>query len=684
MMQRGIANEFLEDFLNPEHNPATWPPEGITPYIVSQERRDPADPAYLGVWDPLGPKAPWVGNPYWLVKNHTNRDERNNYSGFISLKYDFNSNLSAMARVGLDQSNVFQEQKNASGALRLSNLGRYRVDTDFYSDLNADFLISYNKKLGDDFSFTTNVGGNHFSSRSRSTDSTGERFIIPNFFALNNFEEVTDGNLTKTRYDVNSLYFSTQLGYKNYAYLDITGRNDWSSTLPEENRSFFYPSIAGSFIFTDAFGIASDVLSFGKLRASWAEVGNGTDPYRLVSGINSGRFGSQLIVGLDDEIPLASLKPEKTSSIEFGTDLRFFRNRLNLDFTWYKSNTINQIVPIGVAKSTGFNTRIVNAGDIENKGFEILLGGTPIETKDFSWDASINFTKNKSEVIEVLSDQDVNFVEIDFIGLSGNNGLSFRAVKGQPYGAIYGRKFQRNSEGLVIVDKNGIPQGTNEQVFLGDPNPDWSAGIKNTFRYKNFKLGFLIDIRKGGLIVNNTLRTMNRAGTHQQSVAGRDDFYNTPEFLSLTTGSTRSSLPGSVNGGVNNWTNNNAVVQDKNLPINANGDQIGGVINTFHASPRIYHERIFNEGIAEPFLEDASFVKLREFSLGYTLPSKSLEKLPFTSVALSIIGRNLFIFHRNTKDFDPESNVSSGNVQGLEGNSLPGTRSFGFNVKLGL
>ncbi len=681
MMPRSIGNDFLRDYLNPEHDPSAYPPAGITPYLISRERRDPANPSELGVWDPRGPKAPWVGNPYWYVRKHTTDDERNNYTGFVSLKYDIIDDLSVLGRVGLDQSSLFANNKKSAGALRDNYLGSYSESTNFYSDLNADFLVSYNTDVSENIAISATLGGNHFKSKFRGTSVRGERFIIPDFFAINNFEDISRGNLETSELQTNSLYFSGQIAYKGFAFLDVTGRNDWSSTLPATNRSFFYPSVGGSLVFSEALGINKDILSFGKIRASWAEVGNGTDPYRLSALTNSGRFGTLLTSGVDSRIPLADLKPEITSSVEVGTDLRFFKNRIGIDFAWYKSNTKNQIVPVNVAGSTGFNSRTVNAGDIENRGFEVLVTTTPIETKDFSWDASINFTKNTSEVKEVLSDENVNFVQIGSVNLSGGNLVTFRAEKGQPYGVIYGRKFQRNSDGLVVVDNKGTPVGT-DQVYIGDPNPEWLAGVRNSFKYKNFNLSFLVDIRKGGLIINNTARTMNRAGTHQLSIAGRDAFYNSPEFLALTNGSARSSLPGSTTGGIDFWTNNNAVVQNGNLPTDANGNQIGGEINTFYASPRIYHEDLFKSGIVEPFIEDASFVKLREVSLSYQLPKKVLDRLPFTNMSFSLIGRNLFILHRNTKDFDPESNVSSGNAQGLEGNALPGTRRYGLNVKI--
>ena len=680
--QRNHTNAFLANTTNPAYDANAWPPAGISAFALAVERRDPLNPFRQGFYEGSGPRGPWTGNPYWLVKNLTNDDERNNYTGFVSLKYDITEGLSAMGRVGLDQSALFSNNKNAAGS-RIGFLGSYSESTRFSSDLNADLSLAYNKDITDDVSLAVNVGARHFKSTFRNTNASGSQFIIPNFYAINNFKEIDDGNLEKSRSDLNTLYFSGQIGYKGYAFLDVSGTNDWSSSLPAANRSFFYPSVAGSFVFSEALQLNKNVLSFGKIRASWAEVGNGTDPYRLVSGIDTSRFGSLLSIGLDGTIPLANLKPEITSSIEFGTDLRFFKNRLGLDFSWYKSNTVNQIVNVGVPLSTGFDDRIVNAGDIENRGFEVLLTGTPIETKDFSWDASINFTKNKSEVIEVLSEENVNFVNIGFVNLSGGNGVNFRAEKGQPYGVLYGRKFLRNSDGLVVVDDRGNPLGT-DQVYIGDPNPEWAAGISNSFKYKNFRLNVLVDVRKGGIIINNTARTMSRGGTNTLSLEGRDAFYNSPEFLALSTGSARSSLPGSFTGGVSTWVNNNAVLQNTSLPVDANGNQIGGEVNTFYASPRLYQENLFKSGIVEPFVEDASFVKLREVSLSYNLPKKALDKLPFSNVSFSLIGRNLFILHRNTKDFDPESNVSSGNGQGIEGNALPGTRRYGFNIKLEL
>lgn len=681
-MPRSVSIDDLKNYEYGPFDPAKIPaaiPESI------RGRRDPRTNSRFYWWSEGSPVvASDVGsfmNPYWILHKRPNDDKKDQYQGFVSLTYKFTDWLSLMVRTGQDYYTISSSTKY-SYYDKAGWEGRMSESEMTVKELNSDFLLSANKKITEKINLSGSFGGNTMKNERSHQGYSSNKFVIPNFFHPSNFKE--GGLISKSKYEkrVNSLYATAQFGYDNFWFVDFAARNDWSSTLPSNNRSYFYPSVSSSIILNDILNLDKEIFSFVKLRGSWAQVGNDTDPYQLTPYYYTSKFNGEVSASINSTLPLANLKPEITTSYEFGADLRLWKGLANIDFTYYKSITKNQIVSTESPTSTGYSSRNMNAGEIQNSGVELMLTLNPIRNKDFDWSMSVNFAKNNSEVIDVLGDENIDFLNIATISGFGSYNAYVRAIKGKPYGALVGKKIQRNNEGLAILDAHGIPLATEDYHVMGNYNPDWTAGISNTLKYKNWSFNFLIDIKHGGEIFTRTGKTMNRAGTSKESVAGRDAFYNSPEFLALPDGKARSSLR-SASGGVDLWTKGNAVFSDNDLPKDANGNQIGGDVNSkVYVSPRIYHEEMFKRGIMDDAVKDASYVKLRELSLTYKLPSAWAKKAKLAGASLSFIGRNLFIFHKNTTHIDPEAGYNNGNAQGVEANSLPSTRTYGFSVNL--
>jgi hypothetical protein len=445
---------------------------------------------------------------------------------------------------------------------------------------------------------------------------------------------------------INSLYGFARFAYDDKLFLDVTGRNDWSSTLPTDNNSYFYPSATLSAIASDMFTLPSWV-SFAKVRAAYAEVGNDTDPYRLLSFYqNEIPFdGSTPILTESALIPNADLKPEITASYEFGLDLRFFQSRMNFDLTYYDSTTRNQIINIDTDIASGYSSQLINAGEVRNYGVEAIMNFVPVLNNNFKWNTIFNFATNRSEVKDLGG---VNFT------LTSRNGAFIQAREGGSISAIYGRGFQRvedtNSEffGQKIVNSQGIPIRTDDLVYQGDYAPDFTLGVQNTFKYKNVDLGFLIDTRQGGIVVSRT------------------------KTIGSTSGQLMETLEGRENGIVAEGVVNTGTAQN---PVY--------VPNTTNVDARTYNNRFYERDNVEAAKYDASYTKLREVTLGYSFSPKMLEKLPISSARFSITGRNLLLWTENPH-FDPEVvGVSGGTLQpGIENMSYPSTRLFTFNLQV--
>ncbi|WP_163410410.1 SusC/RagA family TonB-linked outer membrane protein [Flavobacterium ajazii] len=577
-------------------------------------------------------------NPFWLAKRNLRADERNRIIAFTSLTYDITKDLSLMVRTGIDQAtNKAKVARYASVAILNQDYGSYSESISDNTELNTDFLLAYKKQFGD-FKLNVNAGGNALVQK-REGLSSGGTLTKRNFFTLTNLQSTTvTPDYSKKK--INSLYGSSQLSYKDYLYLDLTARNDWSSALPADNRSFFYPSVGLTGIITDMVDIKSDVLSFLKVRGSYAQVGNDTNPYLLADQLSYYGFNGG-VVQSSTLLSNPNLKPEISSSMEFGVNTRLFNNKIGLDFTWFQTNTKDQIFTINLPPSSGFDKQVVNGGEIQNKGIEVVLNANIVEGNKFSWDATANFATYRTKVLSIFEDR----TELNLA--TGYERLAQTIVKkGGDYGDLYIRGYQRNADGQIIVDgTTGLPLFTSGfSVLAGNFNPDWTAGLQNKFKYKDFSLSFLVDFRIGGNVISYSQARMTGAGVSDITLNGRDGFV----------------VDGVVDNGNGTYSPNTTSITAENY-----WTQVAS------RDPRS----------AEDFVYDATNIRLREVVLGYSLPSKLLRNSPFTGIDLSIVGRNLFFFVNKAKYFDPEQGVSVGNLQGIESYNIPTTRDFGFNAK---
>ena len=590
-------------------------------------------------------------NPYWTINKNLKDIITNRIIGYMSLKYNFTDNLSLLVRTAVDQSSESREDRLYNNSYIVADNGNYITRNASSLEWNTDFLLSYNKQINEDFAFNLNAGGNNRQANNKFVRTNNGGLNAANIFAISNAQVLT-ASQDISRKEVNSLYAFGQGSWKDAMFLDLTYRSDWSSTLPSANRRFDYYSAGLSAVISDLTTLP-DFMSFLKLRASYAEVGNDTDPFQLtqVANLQPGGF-----IQLGTVLPNPDLKPERTKSMEFGFDARFLENRLGIDFTYYKTNSIDQLFGQQVPQGSGVSTRFINGADVQNKGIEIILTGTPINTADFSWNITFNYAKNDSKVLALAEG-------LETLSYGGDFFRRFELNVGDEWGNVYSRGFVRDDQGRAIVAADGTPEVTSGQdVLVANYNPDWLGGINNYFTYKNWNFGFLIDIRQGGQVGSFTNAILASDGALQSTVAGRDGslVFGTNFFRGLDF----EKADGSAN----------------NIQVNAEQfwAKVGGR----------------NSPVGEAFVEDASNIRMREMTLGYSLPSSVLGNGPFRSAKFSLVGRNLFFFS-NKASFDPEVITSSGsqlgsdnsrNVtssDGFESFAPPSTRSIGLNVKFG-
>lgn len=581
-------------------------------------------------------------NPYWIAnRNPSNRGD-NRILSYASLTYNFNENFKILVRTAFENSASFFETKQFNDTYILADNGNYGTQTLSSYDWNSDFLVSYDNAISENLKYSVNFGGNNRQLDGRSLTTFSNGLSIPNLFAIaNTLNPRTEESIN--RKEIQSLYGFAQLGYKDALFLDLTYRNDWSSTLPEQNRSFGYYSAGLSAVISDFFEFG-DGFNYLKLRGSYAEVGNDTGAFNLD---RTGQLRIGELIFLSTTEPNEDLRSENTVSKEFGFDARFFNSRLGLDFTYYQTNSTDQIFAQDVPLGSGARSRFINGADIQNNGFEVILTGNPVRTNDFDWNITANFSKNDSEVLELAEG-------IDRLSI-GNTNFGIRNMQltvGSKFGDFYSRGFERDGQGRIIVGEDGLPLTTDgKSILVSNFNPDWLGGVRNTFSYKNLSLSFLIDIRQGGTVLSQTLANLASNGLLQRTVAGRD---------------------GTLVVGQNVLGTNGAVKED-------------GSPNDIQIASESLWKMLGNseQPIGEPFVEDASNIRLREFSLGYSFPSKFLSGTGLRQAQFSIVGSNLFFISRNSS-FDPE--VSTGtatNQEGYESNAPPLTRSLGFNLKVG-
>jgi TonB-linked SusC/RagA family outer membrane protein len=612
-------------------------------------------------------------NPYLNVYENTNGQEMDRLYGNVSATYTFTNWLSLMGRVGTDYINEFRDRRRVYSLQRFP-LGAYREEKVLLQETNADFLLTLNKPVGPAVKATVNVGGNLMFRKQNQSDISAPQLLVPGVYTLGNSRLPLEYSTFRSTKQVNSLYASSRFSYKELIFLDISGRNDWSSTLPADNRSYFYPAASTSIILSDLLRLGSHLpLSFAKVRVGYAEVGNDTDPYQLTQVYTpQAPVQGQSIYGEPSTIPNLDLKPERSRSLEAGLDLRFFKGRLGLDVAVYRTRTENQILSIRMSNTTGYSRKTINAGLVENKGYEVILNGVPVRANGFTWSVDVNFSQNRGRVLELYVDP-ISGQRVESHILTGRY-LNVEARVGERMGDMYGRGYARVSSdpkdpyydqsgthvGRIVYTNNGTPLTNGPVKKLGNYNPDWLAGITNSFSFKGLSLGFLVDIRSGGEIYSHTNTIGREAGSLIETLEGRANGYDLAQ-------------------------EGNGVVGDGVVPIrNADGAITGFTPNAVKLDAQAWHIAITgNRNISEGMIFDASFVKLREVKLGYRLPGNVIKKLPFSEAAISIVGRNLALWS-NVPHIDPETSSTAGGtiVPGVDSMSLPSARSFGINVGL--
>jgi TonB-linked SusC/RagA family outer membrane protein len=609
-------------------------------------------------------------NPYLTVYENTNGQQVDRILGNITLKYDLASWLSLQLRAATDYASEVRAYKRGFSTQRFP-FGQYREARVITEERNTDFLLSANKKLNSEFTVSGSFGGNQTRQKSDFNEVNAGQLNIPGIYKLTNNRVPVDVAQTVSEKRVNSLYGAAQVSYKNYLFLELTGRNDWSSalTLPaelkalgSEKNSFFYSSAALSAVVSDMVKLP-EIINFAKVRGSVAQVGNDTDPFTFTQAYNpSTAFGTAQIYGETDRLANLSLKPEISTAFEIGTEIKLLNNRVGLDLTFYQSNTKNQIINIPLSQTSGYSTRSINAGLIKNYGFEAMLNLVPVVGKKngLRWTVDLNFSANRSKVVE-LSDGLSNLV-------MASRSVSIEARVGERMGDMYGIGFARvqntNPNGAYydgtgkfvgqMVFSNGRPVRTADRIKLGNYNPDWLAGINNTFTYKNFKLGFLFDIRMGGEVYSHTQTVGREGGIIVETLEGRADGYD------LTK-------PG------------NGVIGNGVMVVNGQF-----VANDVKRTAREWHTAwTAGRAIAEGVMYDASFVKLRELQIGFNFPTEVLKNTPFKAATLSFVGRNLALWS-NVPHVDPEVMSYTGGtaLPGIEYMSIPSSRSYGVNLSL--
>jgi len=594
----------------------------------------------------------WNNNPYWVTTVNTNADTRDRVIGSGSVTYQVNPWLSAMLRSGTDWYQDNRKRIFAAGTLGQSGVdpnGAFGEGNVFRQEINSDFLLTATPEQMGDFNVTVNLGGNRRDTDYRSNDVYVRNLVIPGLYDLGNAAVTPELSDWREEQRVNSLYGAAQIGFRNYLFVDATGRNDWSSTLPEDNNSYFYPSISGSFVFSDLVDVPS--MTYGKLRAGWTAVGNDASAFALVDPyVPSTPFDGVPRFSASSSLRNFDLKPERTEAWEVGGEFRFLEDRLGIDLTYYNKGTFNQIVPAQISALTGFTSRYVNAGTIRNTGIEAQLTATPVRLDNgFEWEVYGNYSKNDSKVEELYGD-------LETIVLDTYYGVTVEARKGEPYGQMYGRLYARDGEGNIVVRSNGNPENSssNPVGLVGNYNPDWTGGLGNRLSYGAFDLNVLIDTRQGGTVFSMTNRYGVRSGNLAASLVGREQHDENGVPLSTSAGG------GLIVPGVK-------VVGGDTIP------------NDIRTAAQSYHRSL--SGIAEAFAYDASFVKLREVRLAYEMPHSLTDKMRVSQMSLALVGRNLFLW-TDVPNIDPETAFNSGNAQGFEWGQLPSQRSFGLTVSL--
>ncbi|MES2064651.1 MAG: SusC/RagA family TonB-linked outer membrane protein [Bacteroidota bacterium] len=585
-------------------------------------------------------------NPLWSARYNTNTSGNERFIANMKADYDLTKWANLSYALGVNTYSVNRREVIEISSRAAQGLGSLKLDNYRKQEIESTLLLNLNPKLKGDFSLTGLVGGNFNQRTTTDLINLGNQFIERGYYTLTNTVQKLVLNDSYARRRLFGLFAEATVGYKNYAFITATGRNDWSSTLPVDNRSYFYPAIQGTFVFTDAFGIKSNVLDYGKLRASWSKVGRDTDPYNLLATFvpNSNYLGLPSL-GINSTAFDPNLKPEFTKEVELGTELSFFQQRINLDFTYYNKNSSNLIVPVTTPNSTGYSSYVTNIGGINNKGVEVMLTVKPVMTQSLTWAITGALTKNTNTVTSLTT------------GLTRFPlGYYSYAEAGMPYGYFRGTVAARDDKGNYLIDpKTGLLITATNPTNIGNPNPKYKLGVTNTVTYKGFTFSALLDYTKGGTIYTTTV--VNELGRGTAKIT--DDRETT------------WVIPG--------------VYGDPNTqqPILVNGNKVPNTIRV-PTNDLYFGSSFATNGANEFSMYDGTVYRLREVSIGYNLPKSLIKRSPFGSVRVSLTGRNLWWVAPNLPkgtNFDPETgSFNDGNNQGIELSTAPNTKRYGFNL----
>lgn len=597
-------------------------------------------------------------NIYFVMNEMTTQDDMNRFFGKLAVNIKPIKEVTIMLRGGTDN-NWGTSTRNESYYKNGGN-GLFREKSIVNQENNFDFLVSYNPNIGSLFGLTANFGGNRMEQYNKYIEGQTSSLVVPNIYSFANAKEMPTVTNQIRKKVVNSLFGSVLLDYKRILFAEFTGRNDWSSTLPSATNSYFYPSVTFSALLSEMFKLPSFV-SYAKLRGSYASVGNDTDPYSLLNTYSlSGYWNGIPMLENPSDLLNSNLKPAMSDTWEVGAELNFFNNRLNIDFSYYNTKTKDQIISLQNAVTSGYGSRKINSGKTENKGFELMVNATPVMLSNgFKWDIGFNFSRSRTNVLYLAED-----MEEMILTNSGLEDAKIVARPGERMGQLYGTAYKRVEEGPLkgerILNSSGQYVSENN-VYLGNVNPDWTAGVHTSLSFKGFDLSVLFDIRQGGYFISRTLNKFVGSGMTIESLQGRgarepgkeyDDLYYS-EGAILVDGEYQQNLQ----------------IFDGTYSKGIAGNDARRFVKTQY------------DHISEAQLTDASFVKLRELRLGYTLPAKWARKIYLQNINVAFVGRDLFLWTKNPH-VDPESGGMDNMNLGIDAFSVPASKSLGFQVNV--
>ena len=614
-----------------------------------------------------GEYANWNGldqynrNPYWDLYKNSNKSDKDVFRFTAKAIYNIDSHLKIQGTIGTDINNMnFQDYiaRTTPG----KSAGQLQESVFQNRTLNAEILALYNNQFGD-FDINATLGGNIYKVDNKTNILTGLGQQMKDVIAIMNYQEQSVQQSTYKK-QINSIYGSASIGYDHTYYLEGTLRGDKSSTLPVNNNTYVYPSVSASWVFSEYLK-NKNIINYGKFRASWAKVGSDTDHYQLALNYSTGKYSySGFTIGMinNNTQPNKDLKPTMTTSYELGLEMKFFHNRLSLDVTYYNQTSRDQIINLASSSTSGYQYRLINAGEIQNKGIEVALNGRALQIKDFAWDFGVNFSKNSNKVKSLTEGMD--YFEIERAIWCN---VSVGAEVGKNFGSIIGPDFKRNANGDILINpETGLPQYDETTRTLGNASWDWTGGFYHTLTYKNFRLSAAFDVKVGADIFSMSMRSAFQTGKAPETLEGREAWYTSEEKRmaeGMTIEQWRAAgkcdgfyAPGVIDNGDGTYRKNDIAID-----------------------PQTYWESV-SRNAPSMFIYDNSYVKCREITFGYTFPEKMLRKF-VKGLNVSFVARNPFIIWKNIPNIDPDSGYNTSGM-GLEYGSLPSRRSYGLNVNM--